>query len=376
MLGAVAGLRLEIACGPRGEVHEVDAREVAVGGAAVDDLVVDHPSVEPAHARIALRRDRVLVVPNPRAHRSVRVGTRVVGAPVVVPVGAPVHLGEVTVWPSPASPHRPWVPTGVVLGTERAAPDHLRRFQAQADGRPAELAWTVAPPAEVVPWLERVEASRTVASLPPLVECGQRPLVLQATAPGSEVGGWLVERVPRGVRLSVVLDALARGALTVPAEARVIIISQLAAGLTALHAAWGPHGAIDGRTVHLGADGRVVLMRPGPILSSWSDRVRRRFLAPERRHGGRPTVAADAWSVARLARDLGAPPDPWARLSEPDPARRPTELVALAEQARLAAVESGLDPSTRHLAQLVDLVTPPERPLVRVVARDLSAPPG
>lgn len=362
MLGAVSSLRLEIRCGPRSAVHVVEARELSIGAAPTDDVVLDHPSVEPGHARVALRRDRILVVPSPRAHRSVRVGPRVIGAPVVAPAGATIHLGEVTIVATPLSLPPVVPPPGVVLDRERAAPDEVRRFEAHsATERALELAWATAHADDRTAWSDRVARSASVPALAPLIDWG-------STSPDEAQTdvAWVLERVSRGVRLSVVLEAVARGALTVPREAAVIIVSQLAAGLTALQRSWGPHGALDGRLVQLGTDGRLVFLRPGPVLAGWSDRERRRYLAPERRRGGRPSLAADAWAVARIARDLGAPPGPWARLSDPDPARRPTDLTELAEQARRAAIGAGLDPSTRHLAQLVDLVFPSERPLARV----------
>lgn len=357
MLLVVAHLRLEIACGVRREVHVVDAAEVAVGSASTDDVTIDHPTVEVSHARIALRRDRLLVIPNPRARRSVRVGARVIGAPVAVAAGACVRLGEISVEVAPG-PTRPIeVPSGVTLGREHASAHDVRRFEAATAHEPdAELMWSLALPDVAAAWLERVRASAAAAAPPP---------ILGADHAASGLGVWALERVGRGVRLATLLRAVRSGAVFAPREAAVMLVAQLAAALAGFHRSWGVHGALDGRVVHLGADGRVVILRPGPTPGE-PDRERRRYLAPERRRGGQATATADAWAIARWAYELGAAPAPWARLAEPDPSRRPTDLIELAELARIEATSAGLDPSTRHLAQLVDLVSPPSRPLARV----------
>jgi len=365
-------LRLEIACGGRAEIHVIDDAEVSVGGDATSELILDHPSVEPEHARIALRRGRILVIPSPRAHRSVRIGSQVVRAPSVLPPGRRAWVGEVSIAVAPATNVLPVIaPAGIRLGLERPARDGLRRFDAiAATGESAELAVASASPADEAAWLERVARS---ASAEPAAR------VLAHAALGAS-SPWALERLGSGVRLRSALDVVARGAVQLPPEASVVIISGVALALAALHSTWGPLGALDGELVHLGHDGAIRLVRPGPALDPWQDR--RRWLAPERRRGGVPTRAADIWALGALARHLGlARHSPVVRrLAAADPEFRPTDLVEIAGRIRAEALAAGLDASTRHVGQLVDLVSPPARPLGRLQLRSAflsdSAPSG
>ena len=116
------GLRLEIACGARVEVIVTARAELSLGSAPDDDVLIDHPSVEPAHARLALRRGRILVIPSAKAHRSVQLARHALRAPAVVAAGSSLCVGDVRVTVSettscgaPSSPagwsvigERPW----------------------------------------------------------------------------------------------------------------------------------------------------------------------------------------------------------------------------------------------------------------------------
>lgn len=343
------------------------ATEVSLGRAAEDDIEVDHPSVEPAHARVAVRRGRVLVIPSPKVRRRVQLDAHALRAPAIVPAGGVLGLGDVTVSVVEVSPDDVPLPSldgWAVLG-ERPAYDEQRRFAVCDDrGDLGELSVARGAADVLAAWAERVQASAGLTSF----------AAMRALGLGGHGHVELIEGLGRGVRLSAVLTAIARGAVQVPIEASVVIGHALLTALSTIHPVWGALGSLDPRAIHLGVDGRVSLVRPAPRVEAWQDPVRRRYLAPERRYGGPPTRAADVWAAGKILRELGARPGALRALGAEEPSARPLDLQALAARVHADALAAGLDPSTTHVARLARLVVPPDRPLARV--RDAGFDPG
>ncbi len=333
--------------------------ELSLGSAPEDDVLIDHSSVEAAHARLAVRRGRILVIPSPKAHRRVQLERHALRAPAVVAAGSSLGLGDVRVTASEtASCDAPSGPVGWSIVGERPWTDGQRRFRVDhSGGDVGELVLTRALPDVLARWDVRARGSSAISAFPVLRE-------LRVTSDGQGVD--LLEGLGAGVRLAGVLAAVARGAVQVPIEASVVIGHALLVGLAAIHPVWGALGSLDPRAVHLGIDGRVSIVRPAPLVQGWSDPARRRYLAPERRYGATATPESDAWAVGRMLHDLGARPAALRSLGAPDPEQRPRDLAALAEGVRADALRAGLDPSTTHVARLARLVVPPERPLARL----------
>lgn len=353
------GLRLEISSGARVEVIVTARTELSLGSAPDDDVVIDHPSVEAGHARVAVRRGRILVIPSPKARRRVQLARHALRAPAVVEEGLQLGVGDVRVSAiEAASCDPPWTPDGWSVAGERAWTDAQRRFEVRdAHGDVGELGWAQATPDALDRWCARVAESSALAAFP----------ALRALRRSSDIRGVeLIEGLGRGVRLAAVLEAVARGAVQVPIEASVVIGHALLSGLAAIHPVWGALGSLDPRAVHLGVDGRVSIVRPAPVVAGWPDLARRHYLAPERRYGAPATSASDAWAVGRMLSDLGVRPGAWRVLGVRDPELRPTDHTVLAERVRVDALSAGLDPSTTHVARLARLVAPPERPLARL----------
>jgi hypothetical protein len=353
------GLRLEIACGARVEVIVTARAELSLGSAPDDDVLIDHPSVEPAHARLALRRGRILVIPSAKAHRSVQLARHALRAPAVVAAGSSLCVGDVRVTASETtSCDAPSSPAGWSVIGERPWTDGQRRFRVDhVRGDVGELVLIRASSDLLARWDVRIRRSATLSVFPALRE-------LRESQDGQGVE--LLEGLGAGVRLAGVLAAVARGAVQVPLEASVVIGHALLAGLAAILPAWGPLGSLDPRAVHLGIDGRVSIVRPAPVVEGWSDPARRRYLAPERRYGAPATPESDTWAVGRMLHELGSRPTALRALGARDPQQRPRDLAALAEAVRADALGAGLDPSTTHVARLARLVVPPERPLARL----------
>lgn len=352
-----------MALGPRAEVHQLAKGTVSIGSGPAADLRVPHSSVYPLHARLLLRRGRLLLVGAGGAQRAVRVGTRPVYAPVVLADGAVFGLGEVELSAELAPPG--WVELvgrpvqGHTISVERPASGGLRRFS--LSGSDAELLVSGQASAEVEPWVKAMrdsvspEQARRLAALTEVADLEGRAAFIEALGPG--------------VRLGRVIAQAEDDKLTIPLPARLHIVAEVAAALGALHARAGAHGALDPDHVSLGIDGSVSVLRPGP-----SPAPARRYASPERRRGGRASKAADSWGLARVAAALGAFADPgleelkrlFLRLSRPEPERRPLDLLALSEEVQAAAVGLGLDPSTGHTARLARLLYTSPEPIAGV----------
>lgn len=348
----MARLVVTLALGARVEVHELDGERVDLGSASDCDLRLRHPSIEPRHARLLARRGRVVLV-DLGAARGVRLGGRVVRAPVLLEEGASFGVGELRgaarVEDGPS-----WVGAELPpFGASRAAGLRLRarlpdseagllRFSGRLDGGP-RVGVRVARP-ELDPdrrdaWLEAARAAPSGPHHAPVLGAGLR-----------DGRAWLAEVTRPGVPLTALLAAVGRGGVTVPAEAGVALIAQLAEALAARGA---PHGDLVPDSVRLGLDGAVEVLLPGPELAA-DVPTRRPFLSERRRCGAPATADCDRFALAALVKALrlqGASSADLRATLEGD-----ADWSEIAAAARAGAHARGLDPSTGHLARLARLL--------------------
>ena len=182
-------------------------------------------------------------------------------------------------------------------------------------------------------------------------------------AGGGEEGDppFLAAEWVEGPTLEGLLDRLRRERQPLPAAAALRVARSLATGLTAIHGARVPHGALRPAAVALDPRGHarlaelgLALALPVPGIDEGVDRVLgpERYRAPERRAGGDPTPAADVYAAGVLLTELfsgriaedGDPPEApdatelpdglapvLARCLAHDPADRYPDGAALAE---------------------------------------------
>jgi hypothetical protein len=351
------------------EVHEVEGREIRVGRAAASDLVVDHPSLAADHARLLVRRDRLILLDLNHPGKITRLGPKRLHGPLALPPGAAFHLGDVEIRAEWIADGAAWVGRtvgGALLEAELpSAHPGVRRFRIER----GELAlldrcW---PAAALEGW--RAQLARSAGLRPPLRAVGQvkdRAFVAEDLAPG--------------IRLSPILRAICRG-LLLPAEARVAIAAQAAEALGRFHRGFGVHGWLEPEAVWVTGDGEVMLPRPPPaeVAGGVSPAIpaapRSAYLAPERRRGGSASRPADLFALGRIAQALGRgaehvwPPgarELLGRLAAAAPERRDRDPLEVAARLRASAVAEGLDPSTAHIARVVRVLQRPVRPIARV----------
>lgn len=371
---ALVGLRVE--CRGRVELHEVERSELEIGRNPACDLVIDHASVAPRHARLLLRRGRLILADLGRAKTGTTRGRQRVLAPVLIEPGERFRVGEVSIAASPrVEEERGFQGRTIggarVLAEVESADRSLRRYRttSEAEGgifgeiAVVEVGHLHGPDPAL--WLEHVRGSARTSS----------PSVPRALDSGEiDRRPYLIEAVPSGIRLSAVLDGVSRGALHVPLEAALVIVALVAESVAAMRRVWGPHGAIEPRRVQLGLDGTVLLLRPGPTLRL-DDSVTDEFLAPERRYSLEPTGAGDAYALGALGKAVlwsraDCPPRVRAIccwLAHVEPARRPHDLEEVAGELRRAS--EAYDPTFGHVARVARLLSPS-------LSRRLSTVPG
>lgn len=368
-------IRLLVRHRAQAEIHELTRSEILLGSGEEADLIISHPSVARAHARLLVRRGRLVLVDLSNPGKITRIGPARLRAPAAVPERALFHLGEVAI-SGVVLPDRAALVGRVFAGfraiAERPSVDpFLRRAIVARDDQLGELSVVEshAPEALRREWIEKVLAS----SHEP------RPHLAKLAAFGVEDDTtFAIEALPAGLRLTALLDAMARGHVSLPIEARISILAQSAEAIASVHAAWGAHGALDGDAYHLGVDGSLHLVRPG-VSRDYAEGSPPTFFAPERRAGRPPSKPADAWSLARLGKALERDrakipwPDSVGRrlreLGDRQTDRRPADLAVIAAEFRAAAHQAGLDPSTGHLARVVRLLGASRPPLASLRAR-------
>lgn len=345
-------LVVTLALGARVEVHELDGARVDLGSASDCDLRLRHPSIEPRHARLMARRGRVVLV-DLGAARGVRLGARVVRAPVLLDPDASFGVGELRA-SARVEDGPSWVGTELPLGgAPRAAglrlrarlPDSeaglLRLVGALEDGVRVgvRVARAALDPARRDAWLEAAASAPTGPHHARVLGAGLR-----------DGQAWLAESMRPGVPLTALLAAVGRRRVTVPTEAVVALVAQLA---EALDARGAPHGDLVPDSVRLGLDGAVEVLLPGPELAA--DVVTRRpFLSERRRCGAAATADCDRFALAALVRALRLEGVPAAALVAA--LEGGASWSATAAAARAGAHALGLDPSTGHLARLARLL--------------------
>lgn len=364
-------VRFRIECRGRVELHEITKNEIEIGRSTSCDLVIDHPTIAPRHARMLVRRGRLILADLGKTKIGTTRGRHRVIAPVALEPTEPFRLGEVKISASLVDESlRSFVGERIsegILMAELETPDRaVRRYRvALTDGDMGELA--LVDPGECdagFVWVDRARASRSPSpNLPELLGFGhfdRRP--------------YLVERVRKGIRLASLLDGVARGTVQPPIETLIATIALVARSVAAMNSAWGPHGAIDPRRVQLGLDGSVLLLRPGPHPSEVGT-LADAYVAPERRICAQPTVPGDAFALGVLGKTiLHRRSDCPTRiraicywLAHVDSARRPRDLEQVAGELQRAAQNAGLDPTFGHVARMARLLSPNlNRPLCTV----------
>jgi hypothetical protein len=359
----MALVRIRAECRGRVELHEIDGSEIEIGRGEDCDLVIDHPTVAPKHARVLCRRGRLILADLGRSKTGTTRGRERVLGPVMLNPGERFRVGDVSLcaWTS-VEVDRSLVGrdvSGAAVMTEIESSDGaIRRYRVLLPGEhQGELAVLNKGLENRIgeAWLERARGSADFV-------CEHIPRVFAVGL--FETRHFLVEAIPSGVRLAALLEGVARGAVRLPVEATIVIVAHLAQSVAAMNVAWGPHGSIDPRRVHLGLDGSVVVLRPG-IAGGTPDSVADTYLAPERRYGSPPTLAADAFALGVLGKSvLCSRSDCPTRiraicywLAHVDPMRRPHDLQEVAQELRRAAQGAGLDPTFGHVARVTRLLS-------------------
>ncbi|MBK6683630.1 MAG: FHA domain-containing protein [Deltaproteobacteria bacterium] len=334
----MSGIRVRLGWRGRTELVSLPGPDVIIGSDPGCDLVLDHRSVASQHARLLLRRGRLILADLGQSPTGVTRGPDRLHAPVTLGPGQRVGLGDLSV--------EVWVGPTLSLGldTEVDCPDPgLRRFATRVEGQYGELL-ALEPGVDPGPWSARARASAT------------------------GLGEHLFEPLPPGLRLDRLLLALAEGRVALPAEAYLMLAVGILSAYGPLHRHFGAHGLIDPRRIQLGLDGAVRVVLPGPV-DHFRDPAQGPFLAPERRYGLPKSHAADVYAlgaVLQTLRESGAELPGWAswgpELLAEAPEDRPLDLDPAVEQLRTGAHAQGWDPAAHHLARAVRLVEPePER---------------
>lgn len=244
-------LRIRVEVDGRSSWHDVDASEVTVGSSPNCRLCIPHDSVAKTHARLVVRRDRVMVVDMGHAPRGTTVAGRRVHAPVVLPNEAELGLGEARL--------------KVCLEVGRSSvPERLPGFgRLRAEMDPSAIGTRRFVLDGGLEAMLAVEAART--SWPEAVRPPEHAHVAtvagRCRAQGYRV---LVEAVEGGVGLYELVRAEESGVLDVPQTVRGLILAQLQLAVGAWHAGHRAHGSLSLASVRLCRSGRVCLLSPGP----------------------------------------------------------------------------------------------------------------
>jgi hypothetical protein len=340
----MASVRFVVARRGRVEVHERPGPDLFLGRGPRADLTIDDDRLAERHVHVLVRRGRILVTDLGRGRAGLAREDERVRAPITVAPDEVLRLNDLRLSFSLADPDWPSLVGAQVDGArvahEHATPDRTVRAFRLADER----------------WITVRREPRSVDDGLELFD--GRIAVVESEGP----------QIPA----TALFDALEAGLLTVPAEVSAVLACHLAEGVAQHHARRGPHGAIEPRRLHLGLDGSVRLWSPGPDVDL-SEPLLDPFLAPERRYGLLPSLAADAYAVGVLARRLLAPHSNLGRLGEvltplfaTRPQDRPRDLKAVAGALADATAASGLDATYQHAARAIRAIAGPMlRPIVR-----------
>jgi hypothetical protein len=342
-------IRIRLSCKNRVEYFDFD-HDVVLGRGEGADLSIDHPSINPRHARLLLRRGRLILAD---LGGLVAIGEERLRAATTIREGEIFRVGDVE---ASACVMSEASAIGRSLGEVRLEAEQdaislgTRRYQGTAGGRRAEV--TVADPDafeshELEAWVSRMERSEGLA--PALLARGEldgRPAI--------------AERVPLGIRLSSLIEDVESDRVAVSRELALAVLRRLLESIAPYHDAIGPHAGLVPRAVQLTLDGDVLLLRGGPRPSHpvrdarWCSSMRRMNLPP--------SLADDAFALVRIGEVLGG-----RAIAEELP--HPEQVHARASftewASRLLALSNrwGVDPSALHVARVVRLLTDRGRPL-------------
>ena len=391
----MAFLEVRAACGARANVFELHTEDASIGRDAECSLQMFDPSIAVRHARLMVRRGELILAPAPGCPKGVRLSERVLRSPVVLAAGEVFELGRVVFSARiihGESPLGQDLDGFEVLHELESEAKDVRRYRGHdAFDKPVEIALLedAVPDKKGDAWLERMAycAGRKSEHLREILGCGRfmgRPYAVERLEDAEVLP-------PGGLRLSQVERVVYTDALSLPIELVIAVLAQVAQGLASLHEHWGPHGALEPRTVLLGINGSVRLIRPGPLSipiremsSEPNSKIRTysalrdpsmSFLAPERRMGQGASYSDDVWALGVLARHLlgRRPRKDWPEALDDllvpiranTPELRAEAFEALGVRMRALAHTLGLDPSVSHISRLVKLL-----------ASDLSRPLG
>lgn len=372
----MALVRLRIAHRGQAELHEVDGPDIEIGRDPSCQLSVDHTSLAQHHARILIRRNRLILTDLGQAKTGTsRSGERVL-APVALADGEAFTLGDVEFSARLVDVRDRGLrgrsfSFGTVVAELESEDLRVRRYELRTrEDTRAELV-VVQPEVSIElahAWASRMSStSREQPHLAPLLGC--------ETIDGRPA---IIEAVPAGLRASQLIEAAQNGLIGVPVEAMIVVLAHLADAVAALGTAIGAHGAIDPASVQLGIDGSISLLRPGPCPDDRS--LKDELVAPERRFTFEATPAGDAFALGKIGALLlslteGCPPRMraiCAWLAHAEPRRRPADLSTLASELRSAAMKDGLDPTFAHVARAVRALIPSRsKPLATVMTRSV-----
>lgn len=362
-------VRFRVAFRGQVELVEVTGAEIEIGRESGCALRIEHPSVALRHARILVRRGRLILVDLRAGPTRVAHGDGRLLAPLVLQMGEAFELGDVTLsaWRANGD-DRSWVgrslDRGRVLIELESGHRRLRRYAVEDpdDGR-AELvvADSALDRGALAVWLERMRGARDGPTMSPCVG-----------AEWIDGRACLLEVVPRGVRLAALVQALESRAIRLPLDALLVIFARLAEHVDDSSNAIGAHGAIDPRNIQLGVDGSVRLLRPGPTLVEAE--VDDALIAPERRLAPAASLAGDVFALGVMAKALlrrhedvpGRVRAVFAWLAHFDPARRPRTLEVVASELRSIAQALGRDPTSSHVARTAHILSPTRERLAHV----------
>lgn len=344
------------------ELHEVLGQDLMIGSDPRCDLVITHPTVARRHAKVLIRRGRLLLLDVGQSKQGTTRGKERLAAPVTLAPGESFGVGEVQVraW-SIAAEERGLVgqelPQGRVVAELESFDPALRLYRVEAVGGRAELMVPQEAAQGVDFWRARLNRALAARLAP-----GTSLLELDG-APA------LLEPIPDGIRLNFLLEAVEAGRCQLPPSMALLALFDLLEGLIALSGPFGPHGALAPCRAHLGTDGMISLLRPGPqTLPQRSDHSppERGPLADPPAVG--PSAAADLYALGVILKRLtqASGPGGLAALNalavwfcHADPSCRPASL----EEAHAAAQEvaralPALGQARRQLANLVRLLCP------------------
>jgi hypothetical protein len=318
------------------ERFDLEGPDVLFGRDPSADLRVEHPSIAPRHARLLVRRGRLILA---ELGGLVAVGQARISAPTTLDEGETFRIGDVwiTAWTS-LEPSAVGRSVGGATVLEEIDPvfSGSRRYRADLAAGAAEVS---------------------------ILGAGFDAHEVERFCSASSKGGGaietfegrtaMIERSAPGIRLDRLIDAMRTGRVRPSIEVAVAIVRRLAERVTRFHDDVGPHAGLCPESVRLGMDGDVRLALPGPRPLD----PRSRCASKSRRMGLEPSFADDAFAIRSIGRELGG--EDVAKLLLPfAKARTRGAFREVVEGLPAASDRLEIDPSSGHVARVVRLLHP------------------